>query len=148
MGGAILGDVDVNDRGGLGGTPEGGGGATVGMFVENRGTGGVTVEGFRDAISGGAGFDIPDGGGARGGVVSEGKFFDWGLISEIGRCTGRNGGFRKLTSKWLDGWWGGDDSVVCGLGLKALDLGAARSFDVDEVGGLGAEKRNVSGSES
>lgn len=100
MGGVAKGNVDVVDRGSLGGVPRGGGGATAGMFTEDRGIGGATMDGFRDATVGGAGLDVPGGGGgARGGVTSDIKLFDRVLTSEVGRCRGLNGGFRRLAIK-------------------------------------------------
>ena len=42
---------------------------------------------------------------------------------------------------------GGDDSVVCGLGLNALSLGAVGGFGTEEVVGLGADFLEVSGSD-
>lgn len=42
---------------------------------------------------------------------------------------------------------GGEDSAVCGIGLKALNLGAVGGFVAEEAGGLGADCLDVSGSD-
>ena len=43
---------------------------------------------------------------------------------------------------------GGDDSVVCGLGLRVFSRGAVGGFGAEEVGGLGAGGLEVSGSDT
>lgn len=112
----------------------------------DRGTGGA-AEGFRDVTGGGAGFNVPGGiGCARGGVVSDGKLFDREVISEFGRCTGRSGGLRKFAIEGFDGS-APDDSVLGTLGFSTLILEVSGSVGADEIGGLGAEVRDVSGSE-
>ena len=42
---------------------------------------------------------------------------------------------------------GGEDSVVCGLGLKAVNLGIVGGFCAEEAGGFGADGLDVSGSD-
>ena len=42
---------------------------------------------------------------------------------------------------------GGEDSVVCGLGLKMFNLGAVGGFGAEEAGGFGADGLDVSGSD-
>ena len=53
---------------------------------------------------------------------------------------------RRFATNGFDGC-GGDDSVVCAAGLKALTLGAGGGFDVGAIGGLGIELRDGSGSD-
>ena len=43
---------------------------------------------------------------------------------------------------------GGEDSVICGLGLKRFNLGAVGGFGAEEVGGFGAEGLDVSESDT
>lgn len=115
-----------------------GGAAGVEGAVNGGGGGGAAVEGFLDVTGGGGGFAAPGrGGGARGGR------------SECALWAGFGGGLRKFATNGFaaaDGC-GGDDSVVCGAGLKAFSLGAVGGFGAEEVGGLGAEFLEVSGSE-
>lgn len=114
----------------------------------DRGTGGAAEEGFRDVTGGGTGFNVPGRiACARGGVISDGKLFGREVISEFGRCTGRSGGLRKFAIGGFDGS-APDDSALGTLGFRTLILGASGSFGADEMGGLGAEVRDVSGSES
>lgn len=98
------GDVVVIEGGGRGGMVEGGGGAAACKVTEDRGIGGAGVEDLRDVTGGGGGFNVPGGRGfARGGVISEGKYFDRESISELGRFAGRSGGLRRFEIKGLDG---------------------------------------------
>lgn len=124
----------------------GGGGAAGGEGALDGGGGGAAAEGFRDVMGGGGGFAaLGGGGGARGGRSE----LDLNEISELGLGAGFGGGFRRFATKGLaaaDGC-GGEDSVVCGVGLSALSLGAVGGLGREKVGGLGVDFREVSGSE-
>ena len=124
--------------GGRGAEVGGGGGATGGEDTVDIGRGGAVVDGFLDVIGGGGRFAVVGGGGgARGGR------------SELNLGAGLGGGFRICAASGLaaEADCGGDDSVVCGVGLKAFSLGAVGGFGTEEVGGFGADFLEVSGSE-
>lgn len=118
------------------------------MGVAECGRGGAADEGFRELTGGGGGFDVPGsgGGGALGGVVSDGAIVDRSGTSEFGRWRGFRDGLRRCAINGFDGCEG-DDSVVWGVGLKEFGLGTIRGFGAGEIGGLGVEVRDVSGSE-
>lgn len=120
---------------------EAGGGGTA-----DGGGGGAADDGFLDVIGGGGGFaPLGGGGGARGGSSE----LDRRKASEFGLWAGLGGGFLRFATSGLaaaDGC-GGEDSVVCGLGLRAFSLGAVRGFGAEEAGGFGAESLDVSGSD-
>lgn len=110
--------------------------------------GGGAAEGFRELIGGGGGFSVlgSGGGGALGGVISVDALLDRSGISEFGRWRGFRDGLRRWAINGFDGCKG-DDSVVWGVGLKDFGLGTIGGFATDKMGGLGAEVRDVSGSE-
>lgn len=110
--------------------------------------GGGAAEGFRELIGGGGGFVVPGrgGGGALGGVISVEALWDRNGLSEFGRGRCFRDGLREWTINGFDGCRG-DDSVDWGVGLKEFGLGARGGFGENEKGGLGAEDREVSGSE-
>lgn len=131
--------------GGGGADASGGGGAGGGDGAEDRRGRGAAVDGFRE-VGGGGGFaPVGGGGGARGGR----SVFDRDEASELGLDAGFGGGLRRLVTKGLAAEFGADggDSVVCGVGLKALNLGTVGGFGAKEVGGFEADFRDVSGSE-
>lgn len=135
--------------GGRGAEAGGGGGAAGGEGTEGTADsdgGGAAADGFLDVIGGGGGLaPLGGGGGARGGSSE----LDRKEASEFGLWTGFEGGFLRFATSGLaavDGC-GGEDSVVCGLGLKAFNLGAVGSFGAEEVGGFGADSLDVSGSD-
>ncbi len=134
--------------GGRGAEAGGGGGAAGGEGTAEGGGGGGTAaaEGFLDVIGGGGGFGpLGGGGGARGGSSE----LDLKEASELGLWAGFGGDFLRLATSGLaaaDGC-GGEDSVVCGTGLKAFNLGAVGGFGAEEVGGFGADCLDVSGSD-
>lgn len=133
-------------RGGRGAEAGGGGGAAGGEGTADGGGGGAAVDGFLAVIGGGGGFaPLGGGGGGRGGSSE----LDRKGISECGLCAGFGGGFLRDATSGLaaaDGC-GGEDSVVCGLGLKAFNLGAVGGFGAEEVGAFGADCLDVSGSD-
>lgn len=124
----------------------GGGGAAGGEGTADGGGGGAAADGFLEVIGGGGGFaTLGGGGGARGGSSE----LDRKGASEFGLWAGFGGGFLRFATSGLaaaDGC-GGEDSVVCGLGLKAFNLGAVGGFGAEEVGGFGADCLDVSGSD-
>ena len=130
-------DAD-DDKGGRGAVVGGGGGAAAGECGGGR----AAAEGFLDDIGGGGGFDVPGGGGgALGGRSDE----------DCGLRTGFGGTLRRFATRGFAGC-GGEDSVVCGVGLcgvgfRAFSLGAVGGFGADEVGGFGAELLELSGSD-
>ena len=132
--------------GGRGAEAGGGGGTAGGEGTADGGGGGAAADGFLDVIGGGGGFaPLGGGGGARGGSSE----LDRKEASEFGLWAGFGGGFRRFATTGLaaaDGC-GGEDSVVCGLRLKAFNLGAAGGFGAEEVGGIGADCLDVSGSD-
>ena len=165
-GGGAAGGVEALGGGGLGAEDGGGGGAAGGegalgggRGAEAGGGGGagggdgaadlrgreMTVEGFRE-VGGGGGFAaVGSGGGARGGRSE----FDRKEASEFGLDAGLGGGLRRLATNGYDAEYGcgGDNSVVCGVGLKSFSLGAVGGLGAEEVGGFGTDFRDVSGSE-
>lgn len=135
--------------GGRGADAGGGGGAAGGEGTEgiaDSGGAGAAADGLLDVIGGREGLaPLGGGGGARGGSSE----LDRKEASEFGLWAGFGGGFLRFASIGLaaaDGC-GGEDSVVCGLGLKAFNLGAVGAFGVKEVGGFGADSLDVSGSD-
>ena len=114
------------------GTTAGGDGAATGVG------GGAAVEGFLDVIGGGGGLAAPG---------TEGRYR--GGRSELALSAGFGGGLRRFATSGFAAvaGCGGDDSVVCGVGLNAFSLGAVGGFGTEEVGGFGAKLRGVSGSE-
>ena len=147
-GGAVggTGVVAAEGSGGRCADEGGGGGAEGGEGALAGGIEGAAVEGFRDAIGGGGGFDKLGGtGGARGGVTSA---EDWARERKSGvdLCPGLGGAFRRLATNGFDGC-GGDDSEVGRPGRRALNRGAVGGFGADDVGGFGAVLREISGSE-
>ena len=127
---------------GMRGAEAGGvGGAGGRDGAADTGGGGAAVDGFLDVIGGGGGFaPVGSGGAPRGGKKE---------ASELGRGAGFDGGLRRFATSGLaaeDGR-GGDDSVVCGTGLNAFIRDANGGFGAKEVGGLGADWCDVSGSE-
>lgn len=132
--------------GGRGAAIGGRGGATGGEGALAGGGGGAAADGFRDVTGGGGGFEVLGGGGGARGGSSE---LDRNRLSELGLGAGFGGGLRRFATSGLaaaDGC-GGEDSVVCGLGLSALSLDAAGGFGAAKVGALGGDFRDVSGSE-
>ena len=132
--------------GGLGAEAGGGGGAAGGEGAADSGWREPAVDGFLAVIGGGGGLvPLGGGGGARGGRSE----LDRKEMSEFGLCAGFGGGFLRFATSGLaaaDGW-GGEDSVVCGLGLRAVNLGAVGGFGAEEVGAFGADCLDVSGSD-
>ena len=126
--------------------PGGGGGAVDGVGTADGGSGGAAADGFRGVFSGGGGFaPLGSGGGARGGSSE----LDRKEGSELGLWAGFGGGFLRLLNSEFAAADGcsGEDSVVCGIGLKAFSLGAAGGFGTEEVGGFGSDGLDVSGSD-
>ena len=119
----------------------GGGGAGGRDGAADGGGGGAAVDGFLDVIGGGGGFAPVGGGGAPRGGKKE--------ASELGREAGFGGGLRRFATSGLaaEDAWGGDDSVVCGVGLNAFVRGAIGGFGAKEAGGFGVDCCEVSGSE-
>ena len=137
--GALLG-------GGRGAEAGGGGGAAGVEGTAGAGGKGAAADGFLDVIGGGGGFaPLGGGGGARGGSSE----LDRKEASDFGRWAGFGGGFLRFATSGLAAanGCGGEDSVVCGLGLKAFSLGAVGGFGAMEVGGFGADCLDVSGSD-
>ena len=138
--------------GGRGAVMGGGGGGAggVGTLEDGGGGGGgggcAAVDGFFDPTGGGGGLDMVGGiGGALGGLASD-RDVRVGT-SALGLGTGFKGDLRRFATRWLVSS-GGDDSVVWGPGRRALIRGAGGGFGADEVGGFGAELRDVSGSDT
>lgn len=131
--------------GGRGAEAGGRGGAASGEGTVDDGGKGAAADGFLDVIGGGGGFaPLGGGGGARGGSseLDRKEAYEFGLWAGFG-------GFLRFATSGLaaaDGC-GGEDSVVCGLGLKAFNLGAVGGFGAEEVGGFGADCLDVSGSD-
>lgn len=135
-------DVFEDGRGARDG---GGGGAAGGEGTTDGIGGGAGAEGFRNIFGGGGFAPLGGGGGARGGSSE----LERKEASEFGLWAGFGGGFLRFASSEVaaaDGC-GGEDSVVCGLGLKVPNLGAVGSFGAEEAGGFGAEGLDVSGSD-
>ncbi len=132
--------------GGRGAEAGGGGGAAAGEGTSDGGGGGANADGFRDVFGGGEGFaPLGGGGGARGGSSE----LDRKEASEFGLCAGFGGGFLRFASNELgaaDGC-GGEDSAVCGLGLKAFNRGAVGGFGAEEIGGFRAGGLDISESD-
>ena len=137
---------------GVGGGAGGGGGAPAGGSAGS--VGGAAEDGFLAVIGGGRGFaplggggggfaPLGGGGGARGGRSE----LDRRELSVFGLWAGLGGGLRRFATSGLaaEGGCGGDDSIVCGVGLNTFSLGAVGGFGAEEAGGLGAELLEISG---
>ena len=132
--------------GGRGAEAGGGGGAAGGAGITGGSGEGAAADEVCNVFGGGGGFTpLGGGGGARGGRSE----LDRKDASELGLCAGFGGGFLRFASNELDAadGCGGEDSVVCGLGLKAFKRGTVGGFGTKGVGGFSADGLEVSGSE-
>lgn len=108
--------------------------------------GGPLVEGFLAATGGGGGLPPGRGGGARGGITSWENRVDRKVMSENGLECGFEGAFRSCETRGLASW-GGEVAVVNGDGRRGIALKAGGDLDPGDGGGLGADCRDVSGSD-